>query len=112
MPMKKIDVEFTEAAIERFKEFLSGITDYEPTLVLTKGRWQHEADEHWRYGAYGPDNLEFLEPGFDKLGHSLLYEINGLTVAISQPDKINELLGKTIDIGDSYLIVNERSNGI
>ena len=110
--MKKIDIEFTEAAIERFKEFLSEITDYEPTLVLTKGRWKHEANEHWRYGAYGPDNLEYLEPEFEKLGHSLLYEINGLTVAISQPDKINELLGKTIDIGDSHLIVNERSNGI
>jgi len=108
----EIDVEFTDTAIERFTQFLSRITDYTPTLCLLKGHPENEPEERWIYGAYGPENIQALSPEFEKLGYGLLYKISGMVVAISMPDRIPELLGKTIDVGEKGLVLRNRGNGI
>ena len=50
-----------------------------------------EGENFWNYGAYAPENLNSVEPELKKLGHKLLYKINGMTVAIPQFDQIQEL---------------------
>lgn len=113
MPMiEEINIEFTDGAVEQFASFLARITDYEPTLCLYKGRNDDESDDYWGYGVYSPENIETLGPELNKQGHPLLYKISGLVVAISQPDKIAELKGKIIDIGEKSLELIDKNNGI
>jgi hypothetical protein len=110
--LTQIDVELTDKALELFSGFLSRITDYKPTLCLMKGRWRDEPDEHWCYGSYAPENIEALGPIFENNGYCLLYEISGMVLAISTPDKVSELVGKTIDVGEKGLVIKDRNNDI
>jgi len=110
--IEEIDIEFTDRAVEQFNNFLDRITDYDPTLCLYKGRNDGELEDYWGYGAYELENIEILKPELKRQGHPLLYKISGLVVAISQPDKIDELKGKIIDIGKKSLELIDKDNGI
>ena len=113
MPMiEKINIEFTENAVTHFNSFLSRIADYVPTLCLYKGRNDGEPDDYWGYGVYSPENIKTLKPELKRQGHHLLYKISGMVVAISQPDKIDELKGKVIDIGENSLELRDKNNDI
>ena len=113
MPMiEEIDIEFTENAVTHFNKFLSRVADYVPTLCLYKGRNDGESDDYWGYGVYSPENIEALKPELKKQGHHLLYKISDMVVAISQADKIDELEGKIIDIGEKSLELIDKNNDI
>lgn len=93
---KQLDLKLTDELRTECIRFLERITEYQPTLVLTKGAENGSPREYWSYGAYGPENLQTLGPEFNRLGHVLLYQVSGLTVAIPQTHLLRELEGKTL----------------
>ena len=107
--IEKINIEFTENAVIHFNRFLARVVDFKPVLSLYKGRNDSETDDYWGYGVYSIDEIETLGAELKKQGHTLLYEINDMVVAISQPDKIEELKGKIIDIGEQSLVLSENN---
>jgi hypothetical protein len=89
-------------------QFLARITDYTATLTLMKGRARGAIADRWSYGAYGPENLRFVEPELAKHGHPLLYELDWLVVAIPQFHLLPELEGKLLASGPTgHLVVVE-----
>ena len=105
--MKKLNTKITDRLKEEIADFLGHTEVEEPTLCLMKGSVGEETEEKWIYGAYGPENIEKLVPEFRSQGHELLYDIDGITVAIYQPHLISELDGKILDSGADRLILIE-----
>ena len=101
--IEKIDIEFSDRAVKQFNNFLARIADFTPTLCLYKDRNDDETEEYWGYGVYSPDNIKIIEPELNKQDYPLLYKISDMVVAIPQSDKIDELKGKVIDIGEKSL---------
>jgi hypothetical protein len=103
-----IDVALTVGAQERALRYLASSSVESPTLCLMKGRTSGESEDRWMWGIYGPDNIESLTSDLARLGHSLLYEFSGLTVAIPQFHLLPELIGKTLGAGARGLTVVSR----
>lgn len=105
--MKKLNTKITDRLKEEIANFLDHSDVEAPTLCIMKGSVGEETEEKWIYGAYGPENIEKLVPEFRSQGYELLYDIDGLTVAVYQPRLISELGGKTLDSGGDRLILLE-----
>ena len=88
--------------------FLRGITEYTATLVLLKGTRNGEPIERWSYGTYGPENLDFMVPEYERRGVPLLHQVSGLTVAIPQSQLLGELRGKALVRGAAGIELRER----
>jgi hypothetical protein len=101
-----IDLRFTAELRSRIEAFLREDRSFPPTLVLLKGREEPGTVDEWMYNAYGPDNISGLEPRMIELGKPLLYDCDGLTVAIPQFQFIHELEGRTLGAaGRNRLVV-------
>ncbi len=107
-----LDLTFSPQAKARVCAFLDGITDYQPTLCLTKGWTDNDPEMRWTYGAYGPDNIAHVAPELESRGHALLCSVEDLTVAIPQFQFLSELIGKVLDLGRKGLVVLDRGHGI
>ena len=103
---KDINFTITDFAVNHFKEFLAGISDYEPTLCFVKGQVVgRDKEDVWGYGAYAPENISSIEPELRELGYPLIYKICGLEIAIPQHIFVHELNGKVIEIIDGRMAV-------
>jgi hypothetical protein len=107
-----LDLKFAPEARARILAFLSLITEYPPTLCLMKAVRPDDIDMSWTYGAYGPSNIEAVEPVLKEHGHRLLYSADGLIVAIPQPQFVPELSGKTLALGTDCLLVIDRDSDV
>jgi hypothetical protein len=107
----KLDVTITPEARNRAVTLLANTDVRDPTLCLMKGRTLGESEDRWGWGIYGPDNIKFLKPNLALRGHTLLYELDGLTVAIPQFNFVPELVGKTLGVSDRGLVVSPPANG-
>jgi hypothetical protein len=90
------DLELADDLRSECVAFLSRITGYRATLVLTKGTTNRDPVERWSYGAYGPQNLQALGPEYERRGVPLLYRVSDLMVAIPQDHLLKELEGKIL----------------
>jgi hypothetical protein len=107
-----LDLQLTADARARAKSLLRK-GDLDPsTLCLLKGRRDDEPQEHWYFGLYGPQNVDFLSQELEGLDRALLYDVGGLIVAIPQVDLLVELYGKTLAIRQERIVVLERERGI
>jgi hypothetical protein len=96
-------MKITPEARARIGAFLAGVTDYKPTLCLMK-----QADGQWTYGAYGPENIKVVGAELARLGHALLYLVDGIVVAIPQFQFLPELSGKLLALRGRELVVVDR----
>ncbi len=62
-----------------------------------------EEDERWAYGVYTREQVVAVGREVAEQGYSLLYDVDGLTVAIPQFHLLSELEGKLIDEADGRL---------
>ena len=106
-----LDIRITFAARQRAETLLSSTDVAEPTLCLMKGRASGELEDRWSWGIYGPDNVNYLVPTLADLGHSLLYELDGLTVAIPQFHLVPDLVGGALDVRDGGLVLTRGDIG-
>src|SRR2546423_9311170 len=102
----KLKVTITPEARNRALTLLANTDVHNPTLCLMKGRSLGESEDRWGWGIYGPDNIKFLKPNLALRGHTLLYEVDGLMVAIPQSNFVRELDGKTLGVGERGLVVS------
>ena len=103
-----LDLEFADDLRAECVAFLSRITDYRATLVLTKGNTDRDPVERWSYGAYGPRNLQALGPEYERRNVPLLYQASNLMVAIPQNHLLKELEGKTLVRSASGIELKDR----
>jgi hypothetical protein len=89
------------AEIDRFV-MSSGV----PGAVLSMFRNGEEpTGSRWSYTVMPPDRVKALEAAIHGRGYSLLYDIDGITVAISNAAHVKALDGLTLDLlGSGYLV--------
>ena len=59
----------------------------------------------WSYTVMTPDRVQALAAALQGRGHSLLHDIDGVTVAISNAAQVKALDGLTLDLlGSGYLV--------
>jgi hypothetical protein len=105
--IEKINAKLTAFAKEQMLNFLSQ-TNIEGAMIgIDKGRWEDESEEHWGYGSYSPEQIEKVAPEYEEQGHSLLYDLDGITIVFSQVQLLEELEGKTIDINKGRLLIKD-----
>lgn len=93
-----LDLRFAPELRARLENFLASITDYEPTLVLMKGRRLPYSAERWDYGAYRPEHVELVRGELQRAGKRLLFIADGVVVAIPQSHLLHELKGRTLGV--------------
>jgi len=63
------------------------------------------AGTRWSYTVMTPDRVQALAAALQGRGHSLLHDIDGVTVAISNAAQVKALDGLTLDLlGSGYLV--------
>jgi hypothetical protein len=65
--------------------------------VLALFKTHDEPDARWAYAVYDADRIEALRANLESRGLRLLYELDGLRVAISNPRHASELDGKVLE---------------
>lgn len=77
-----------------------------PGAVLSLFRnGEDPAGSRWSYTVMPPDRVKALEAAIKGRGHSLLHDIDGITVAISNAAQVKTLDGLTLDLlGSGYLV--------
>jgi hypothetical protein len=110
--IEPLDLTFSPKAKARVCAFLASITEYQPILTLKKGWTDNDPEVRWTYGAYAPDNIAHVAPEVERCGYALLYTVEDLTVAIPQFQYLQELKGKTLDLGRKDLVLVHRESGI
>lgn len=66
-----------------------------------------DPEERWTYGTYEPENIRAVEPALLSVGHCLLYELDGMIVAIPQFDKLDEIIDKEMVLNEEKRIIFE-----
>jgi hypothetical protein len=102
-----LDLRVAPEVRARFVAFRGLNVGYEPTLCLMK-----TVEGKWTQGIYGPANIEQAELDLDRVGRPLLYEVDGLVVAIPQFQFLPELSGKMLTFVGNELMVVSRASGI
>jgi hypothetical protein len=105
--MAQLCLRLTPEACQHFDQFLSGVTEYEPTLCLMKSDATPAEPARWYCGAYAPSNIQAVEPGLAALGYPLLHHLQGRVVAIPQAWLLQELEGKTLTSLNGHLVLQE-----
>ena len=100
-----IDLRFTEEARARMVLFISEVTAPGATLCLMKGRATGETADRWRYSYYDDSNIPAVERMLSEHEQPLLYDCDGLTVAIPQFHLIPELKGRTLGLSERNRLV-------
>jgi len=97
----------TKAAKIKLKSFIESCDGDNVVLGIMKWRAEGEPEEHWGYGAYSREQVDSVAGEIEPLGYSVLYELDGLTVAFDQNDLLSELEGCVIDVDGERLIVKK-----
>jgi hypothetical protein len=116
MSAAQLDLQLTPEVRNAFERFLSSSAITEPILCLVRSAVADDRGIYreglgsWFYGSYGPANILAVEPALRKHGHELLYEVEGMVIAIPTPQYIHELIGNTLALREGKLVVVEREN--
>ena len=102
---KVINSSLTDYARTRMLEFLQRTESRTEGTILCLMK---NTKDQWYYGTYGTHNVEALEPRLRELGHSLLYEIDGILFAVPQFNSIQELEDVTVDEANAELILTPK----
>lgn len=96
----KVSVDVRQALLS----FLNNTGSEGSIICLLFGSEPPNPEEGWTYGIYEPENVCRVSDELQELGYPLLYEIDGLTFAIPQFDRISEITGKTMVLSDGQLV--------
>lgn len=93
-------------------DFLENSGSREAVICLIKGRASDDKgwldpEERWTYGTYEPENIRAVEPALSSVGQCLLYELDGMIVAIPQFDKLEEIINKELVLDEKKGIIFE-----
>ena len=93
-------------------DFLENSGSREAVVCLIKGRSSDnkgclDPEERWTYGTYEPENIRAVEPALSSMGQCLLYEFDGMIVAIPQFDKLDEIINKEMVLDKKKGVVFE-----
>jgi hypothetical protein len=104
----QINATWTSGARSEIERFM--INARTPGAVPSLFKNGEDSDAtRWSYGVFTLDRIRALETALQVRGHPLCYELDGVTVAISNVNHARELEGKVLDYGGpGYLLV--RSN--
>ena len=99
-----IDATWTSGARTELERFMVNARAPGAVPSLFKNGEEPEASR-WSYGVLTLDRIRALETALQARGHPLCYELDGVTVAISNVHQARELNGKILDYGGAgYLI--------
>jgi hypothetical protein len=101
----RINATWTSGARTELERFM--VNARTPGAVPSLFKNAEETDaSRWSYGVFTLDRIRALEVALQARGHPLCYQLDGLTVAISNVNHARELEGKVLDDdGPGYLIV-------
>src|SRR5262245_54015583 len=104
----QINATLTSGARTELERFMVNARAPGAVLSLFKNADEPEASR-WSYGVFMLDRMRSLEVPIQARGHALRYQLDGVTVAISNVIHARELEGKVLDYdGPGYLIVRSR----
>ena len=107
-----IDLKFTPEARAAVVSFIGDVDAPGATICLMKGRTTGETVDEWMYNYYDDGNIPKVEEMLREHNQPLLYECDGLTVAIPQFHLVPELTGKMLGLAKrNRLVVKERHDG-
>lgn len=111
---KRIPGSISPRAREVMLEFLERAGSREAVICLMKGRATDETgrpgDEMWTFGTYEPENIRSLETDFAEMGHSLLYELDEMIIAIPQFHLLDEIIDKEMIWNERHLVFQDYSD--
>jgi hypothetical protein len=104
-----IDATWTAGARTEIERFL--VNARAPGAVPSLFKKSDDAEaSRWSYGVLTLDRVRALESAMQPRGHSLRYDLDGITVAISNVNHARELDGKVLDYdGPGYLVARSSS---
>jgi hypothetical protein len=104
----QINATWTSGARTELERFM--INARAPGAVPSLFKNGEEIDaSRWSYGVFTLDRIRALEAALQARGHPLRYQLDGVTVAISNVNHARELEGKVLDYdGPGYLIVRSK----
>ena len=104
----QINATWTSGARTELERFM--VNARAPGAVPSLFKNSEEPDaSRWSYGVFTLDRIRALEATLQARGHPLRYELDGVTVAISNVNHARELDGKILDYdGPGYLIVRSK----
>ena len=105
--VERLDVMLTVGARSRLLGFVNSVPDSEAILAFLKWRKDEDDDEHWGYGTYSARKVAAIAAEVEQRGHTLLFDIDGITVAIPQFHLLSELEEKLIDEANGRLVIRE-----
>lgn len=99
-----LDATWTEGARTDLERFI--VNSRVPGAVLSLFKSADEpAGARWSYSVLIPERIQALQAALASHRHRLLYDVDGLRVAISNSKHAQELNGKVLDLdGPGYLI--------
>ena len=106
--VEQLDATLTAGGKSRLMEFLQGVPEADSVLAFLKGRNDGEVEKYWLYGTYSADKVATVAHEVELHGHTLLYEVDGITVAVPQFHLLSELEGTHIDEENGRLVLLEQ----
>jgi hypothetical protein len=103
-PMSRIDAAWTPGARDEIERFIVNSRVRGAVLSLFKTA-DDPSGSRWSYAVMTPERVQALDAAMQARGHSLLYEIDGVTVAISNAAQVKALDGLMLDLDEpGYLL--------
>jgi hypothetical protein len=104
----QINATWTSGARTELERFM--VNARAPGAVPSLFKKGEETDaSRWSYGVFTLERIRALETALQARGHPLRYELDGVTVAISNVNHARELEGKILDYGGpGYLLVRSK----
>jgi hypothetical protein len=106
----QIDATWTEGARSDVERFI--VNSRVPGAVLSLFKSGDEpAGARWSYSVLIPERIQALQAALASRRHRLLYDLDGVRVAISNSKHAQELNGKVLDLdGPGYLIAKSSTS--
>jgi hypothetical protein len=100
----RIEASWTEGARSDVERFI--VNSRVPGAVLSLFKSGDEPDgARWSYSVLIPERIQALQAALKSRDYRLLYDLDGVCVAISNARHAHELNGKVLDlVGPGYLI--------
>ncbi len=105
-----INASWTPAARAALERFVSNSSVSGAILSLSK-KDRVQTGSRWLYTVYSGERLKPMRTMMEARGYPLLYELDGITVAISDPNSLKDLEAAVIDLGGpGYLLAQPPSS--